>query len=160
MLSSKYLVYSSIDLDLQASKQPKCPENQNRMILKALSNSKWQLSLVRHIAACSTGRALNPWNMLLFISNTTILISIWIFMMIQFAMNAFSIHGIIWSWRDWMSRLEAHRIEASELLAARRGLVLAPLRIAKTSDFSILKSPNRKLIGSVVPWPEGDLRAA
>ena len=121
MLSSKYLVFSAIDLDIQASKQPECPENQNRMILKALSNSKWQLSLVRHIAACSTGRALNPWNMLLFISNTTILISIWIFMMIQFAMNAFSIHGIIWSWRDWMSRLEAHRIEASELLAARRG---------------------------------------
>jgi hypothetical protein len=30
-------------------------------------------------------------------------------------------------------------------------VVLAPLRIAKTSDFSILKSPNRKLIGSVVP---------
>jgi len=91
--------------------------NQNRMILKALSISKWQLSLVRHIAACSTGRALNPWNMLLFISNTTILISIWIFM----TMYAFSIHGIIRSWRHWMSRLEAHRIEASELLAARRG---------------------------------------
>ncbi len=139
------------------------PENQNRMTLKALTTSKWQLSLVRHIAACSTGRTLNLWNMLLFTSYTTISISIWI----SWWSNSLCMHFRFMG----SSEAEGTGCRGSKLTASRLPNCLLPVAGSpcasshrKNKRFQHFKKPKSKIdwFSRPLTWgrPKGGLRAA
>ena len=150
MLSSKYLVYSSIDLDLQASQQPKCPGKSKQ------NDSESSLDFQMTIEFGSAHSSLQHRQGFESVKNASIYIKHHnINQYLNFHDDPICYECVFDSW----DHLKLKALDVEARCSPHRGFriaccpsrgVLAPLRIAKTSDFGILKSPYRKLISSVV----------
>ena len=151
MLCSKYLVFSAIDLDLQASKQPEYPRKSKQNDSESSHNFEMTIEFGSAHSSLQHRQDFES------VKHASIYIIHHNFnQYLNFRDDPIRYVCIFDSWDH--PKLKALDVEARS--SPHRGfriaccpsrVVLAPLRIAKTSDFSILKSPNRKLIDSVVP---------